>query len=219
VLQESRRAPELSPPCKRSSPIGGEEGRGSPLGVRGGGPGTTGRLVCGSGPLARPAELPRITAGQRCWLCPVHPPNPPFARGGKEALARDKGATKSGLDRGYQHPGQPQLYHQPRVRGVLPAKPAPGSRIRSGSTRGIAADNRRTEVLSPDEKCFTTPAGITAESRLESQALFRRGLVGFLRDRKWAQESKLLMLIFGLIPANAECRSREFAWPSAAESR
>ena len=32
---------EFSPPCELSSPIGGEEGRGSPHGVRGGGPGTT----------------------------------------------------------------------------------------------------------------------------------------------------------------------------------
>ncbi len=54
--------------------------------VRGGGPGEArawyavlGRL----GSEAAPAAKGRVRRfGQGCWLCPVHPPCPPFARGG-----------------------------------------------------------------------------------------------------------------------------------------
>jgi hypothetical protein len=54
---------------------------------------------------------------------------PPLARGGKEALA---GATKSGVDWGSQHPGQPQLF-------ITPASPSRSRDRLSAHTRFIAA--------------------------------------------------------------------------------
>jgi len=84
---ENSRERGLSPPCKR--------------GVKGGGHGETARLVRGSGPLAGPAELPFDNRLTPLLVMPWPPPQPPFARGGKEALATGKGGTKSGVDRAH----------------------------------------------------------------------------------------------------------------------
>jgi len=54
--------------------------------------------------------------GRRCWLCPVHPPDPPFARGGKGSLARAvirSRATKTRVSKPSLQHGQHQLFTGP----------------------------------------------------------------------------------------------------------
>jgi len=86
---------EPSPRCKLSSSIGAEEGWSSPLGIRGDGQGRTSTAVRRLS--AAISQTKRPQTGYKAPGCArPTPPDPPFARWGKEALAAQQNAVSTG---------------------------------------------------------------------------------------------------------------------------